>query len=61
MSSVPSIKGSVFSGVVEDVNKLLQSGLCSGFSFTCCLYPARYLSASNAAMHPVAALIQAWR
>ena len=29
MSSVPSIKGSVFSGVVEDVNKLLQSGLAS--------------------------------
>ena len=29
MSSIPSIKGSVFSGVVEDVNKLLQSGLAS--------------------------------
>jgi hypothetical protein len=27
MSSVPSIKGSVFAGVVEDVKKLLQSGL----------------------------------
>jgi hypothetical protein len=29
MGSIPSIKGSVFSGVVEDVKKLLESGLAS--------------------------------
>jgi len=39
MSSVPSIKGSVFSGVVEDVNKLLQSGLASRREATRWLQP----------------------
>lgn len=29
MASIPSIKGSVFAGVVEDVNKLLESGRVS--------------------------------
>jgi len=54
MSSVPSIKGSVFSGVVEDVNKLLQSGLASRREAT------RWLEPEDIALLDVPVVITRW-